>query len=236
MRLEALLGCMLLLVGCASEKSTSTPQVDRSKRAIHLSGGIEVDRDRGEVRVPARVGIDTGWIEQVACVQGSRDHESLLIVTAQPSTVHAGLLLLGLEPGHPGYWRFADPNGESPKVQRVSPVGSRVGIFVQSADASGQPREQPISEWLETAQDGQSFPTQPWVFGGSVFDSEDVYAADRSGSLVGLVTFGDEVLGLESIMADQTGVDAAEWQARDAAMPSPGTEVTLIIRPWQESD
>ena len=33
------------------------------------------------------------------------------------------------------------------------------------------------------------------------------YAADRSGSLVGLVTFGDEVLGLESVLSDQLSVD-----------------------------
>lgn len=238
----AVLALLVGLWGCGPDRvgGGSAPQPGVEKQAqqpakIELPGGIVVDRAARELRIPARVAIDMGWIEQVVCVEGSRDHESLLTVRVQPSTVHAGLLLLGLEPGRPGYWRFVDEGSDRPRVERVQPEGARVMVAARVPGPDGGFDEQPLSDWLRGAHNDEAFPNQPWVFGGSVFDTESGYAADRSGSLVGLVTFGDEVIGLESIMADQTGVDAAEWEAATGSMPKPGTDVVLIVRPWERA-
>ena len=65
-------------------------------------------------------------------------------------------------------------------------------------------------------------------------EAPEFFAADASGSLVGLVTFGDEVLGLERIRSDQVGVDAAEWMVRTGVVPPPGTPVQLVFRPWRD--
>ena len=51
--------------------------------------------------MPASIACNSGWLEQVACMVGTREHESLVVVEAKPSEVHAALLLLGLEPGTP---------------------------------------------------------------------------------------------------------------------------------------
>lgn len=229
---RAHLACLCALAGCASENPTATPPSEASERVIVLPDGVEVDRVEGEVRIPARVAIDVGWIEQVVCVQGSRDHESLLVVTALPSNVHAALLLLGLEPGHPGNWQFVQADGKTPEIERIAAEGDPVAISVRMIDADGNARTWPLAEWLLGMPGERKFPEQPWIFGGSVLLDDGAYAADQSGSLVGLVTFGDEVLGLETILADQVGVDAAEWEALTEAIPPPGTEVILVLRPW----
>ena len=54
--------------------------------------------------------------------------------------------------------------------------------------------------------------------------------ADSSGSIVGLVTFGDEVVGLSRVLADETSVQPQAWEANPERMPAIGTKVVLILR------
>ena len=56
------------------------------------------------------------------------------------------------------------------------------------------------------------------------------YVADRTGSVVGIVTFGDETIACTSVLSDQAELDAPEWQANSERMPEPGTRVELLIR------
>jgi hypothetical protein len=211
------------------------------KKPIELPGGIVVDREAGEVVVPAFVSIDVGWLEQVVCVRNTRDHEAILIVDVLPSQVHAALVLLGLNPGTPGYWRFEEVEGEiRPRVKRIRPEGDHVRVAVRRVSGDRN-TDEPISSWIVNAEDEGDFTEQPWVFGGSTFvrftpDGPERYSADQSGSLVGLVTFGDEVLGLKGVRSDQVDVDAALWGVRTEVVPNPGTRVELILAPWGEDD
>ena len=91
-----------------------------------------VDREAREVVVPAFVSIDVGWLEQVVCVRNTRDHEAILVVDVLPSQVHAALVLLGLDSGTPGYWRFEEMEGEiRPRVSRIQPEGDQVRVTVR---------------------------------------------------------------------------------------------------------
>jgi hypothetical protein len=56
------------------------------------------------------------------------------------------------------------------------------------------------------------------------------YVADRTGSIVGIVTFGDETIACDEVISDKADVDAPQWQARTERMPEPGTRVRLVIR------
>ena len=53
------------------------------------------DDDRPAIR------LELGWLEQVACAPATREHESLVVVNAKPSHIHAALLMAGFEPGTP---------------------------------------------------------------------------------------------------------------------------------------
>ena len=56
------------------------------------------------------------------------------------------------------------------------------------------------------------------------------YVADLSGSIIGLVTFDDEVIGFSRVIADQAAVHPPEWEVDPERIPPVGTEVRLVIR------
>ena len=94
----------------------------------------------------------------------------------------------------------------------------------------------PVSDWILDVQDRQPFPGSDWIFGGSlVLDEEPsrkagvTYLADRTGSIIGLVTFGDEVLGTPSVFPDSADIQPPEWIINTKAVPPPGTEVTILL-------
>ncbi|MEE2681188.1 MAG: YdjY domain-containing protein [Planctomycetota bacterium] len=203
---------------------------EAESEVVLLPGGVICDRIRGQVRIPGKVAVDVGYLEQVACIRGTREHEALVVVSCRPSDVHAALLLLGLESGRPGSWAYTDV-----EVKRIPPEGPQVRVQVRFVNGAGAVEEHPISAWLVGQPGDRVFPEQPWIFGGSMLDADGAhYRADSSGSLIGLVTFGDEVLGLGSVIADSTAIDAAEWEARSYLVPEPGTPVELVLSPWSD--
>ena len=208
-------------------REASATSASGATGVITLPHGVVCDRTRNQVVVTGEVAVDSGFLEQIACTSGTREHEALVVVNARPSDVHAALLLLGAQPGRPGRWEY----GET-EVHRRPPEGARLRVRVRFVDQSGALQEHPISSWVVGQPGDRPFPEQPWVFGGSVIDEQGSYRADSSGSLIGLVTFGDEVLGLESVVADSVEVDSAVWEAQTLLVPRPGTPVQLVLSAW----
>jgi hypothetical protein len=190
---------------------------------VRLGPRIEVDLAAREIRAEAQSALDAGWLEQAVCRAGTREHESVLAVDFAPRLLHAALLMLGLEPGRPGRWEV-DAAG---RVVRVSPQGPRLEVWVTLGE--GGAAEVPLTHWIRGIE-GQSLPEHPWVFAGSLGEG-DAYVADFSGSVVGLVTFGDEVIAYEEVLADAAAVDEPALLVREDRVPPPGTTVTLVIRP-----
>jgi hypothetical protein len=202
---------------------------------VAIAPGVVVDRERNEVRVAARVACNVGFLEQLVCLQGTREHESLLSIAVPPSSVHAGLLALGLEPGHPGRWR-SDTDGS---LVTQPPAGPEVEAFVRQIRGN-LIREAALRSWTE-ADDGSSL-ASPLVFAGSeirpnppslarIRGPGEHYVADFSGSVIGLATFGDEMIAVGTVHPHRDDVAAPVYRCRTGAMPAPGTAVTLIIRP-----
>jgi len=199
---------------------------------------LTVDLVNRVVEIDGYVSINAGWLEQVICTPPTRTHESIIVTPATPSHIHAALLLLGLEPGRPGRW-YAEVDESDGAVlgYRVEPpVGPMVRATVVY-ESNGQPIEVPINEWIRDHHTGLTLPDEPWVFAGSVMAEDqsgrEVYAADHSGSIMGLVTFGDEVLGWSEVLPDAAAVRAPEWEANTNAMPEIGAAV--VVRLWATS-
>ena len=187
-----------------------------------LGPGLAIDGETQTLHIQGLMSIDEGWLEQIACLEGTRDHEVLVTTRVLPSHIHAGLLLLGGEAGAPGSWRWTQD-----ALALTPPSGQDVDVFVQVAQ--GDPV--PVSQWIVSEQQ-KPFPDAPWSFAGSRFESSGTaerYEADLSGSLIGLVTFGDEVLAWRDVLPDQAVHQAPLWQVA-GDVPPPGTPVTLILR------
>jgi hypothetical protein len=207
-------------VGCAADirKAASSATLHPS---VHLLGG-------DQVQVQGQVSCRQGWLEQFVCGRGSREHESLVVTDAPPSVIHAALLAAGLVPGSPGAWKANAAGG----VDAVPPSGDAVEVLVQWR-LDGRDRIEPIQAWTERVRGGDAAAEPEFVFAGSRFDpapAGEVYAADRSGSVVGLVTFGDEVVAMRQVLPDQVDVAPPAWRARTSAMPLEGHPVTVILR------
>jgi len=202
-------------VGCAA-----------SAERVALHPAVSLQRGGGELQVQARVACTRGDLEQVCCARGTREHESLLVTDAPANSVQAGLLALGLRSGSPGSWRTA-PDG---RLEQVPPSGSLVEVLVRWQDGVAT-RETPVGGWLDDRRPGPS--DARFVFAGSRFVTTpqgERFAADLSGSIVGLVTFGDEVLALRQVVPDRAAVRPPAFRARTDAIPRQGVEVTLVIK------
>ena len=145
-RLSAM--CTLIAPAACTPASTTEEKLSPSKQVIQLPGGVVVDQGAREVRVPAVVAIDVGWLEQVVCTQGTREHESLLMVDVPPSEVHAALMLIGLEPGRPGTWVFEENESGTPRLRRIAPEGDLVEVRVAHRNQEGVLVEESVAEWI----------------------------------------------------------------------------------------
>ncbi len=219
---------LLTMASCAARQDVDVEP--RSSRLV-LSPGLWVEPDARRLGFRAWVCLDEGWLEQVVCGPGTREHESLMVSDVPASGIHAGLLLLGLEPGRPGRWRE-----EGAAVVALPPQGPGVRVAVRWIDESGRERSDGVDGWIRDVSDGASFPTDRWIFAGSIeLDGRDAeqagvrYLADRSGSIIGLVTFGDELLAAGDVIPDAADVHAPEWIAATSAVPPVGTEVTVEL-------
>ncbi len=215
---------MPMLWGCASTSTTKPGTV------VTPFEGVRVHAAAGRVEIQAFVCLDGGWLEQIACSPDTREHEALVVIKTRPSNIHAALLMAGVEPGSPGRWSYEDGT-----VSAVPPTGDHLDILVRS-ERDGRIVEEPIGSWIIGATDERPFPDVTWVFAGSVFaenpdwmEPGEHYVADLTGSIVGLVTFGDEVIGFRQVMADQESVEAMQWQVNTDHVPPIGTPVTLIL-------
>lgn len=221
-------------VGCA------TPMAARSD--VQLAPGISFNSDKHEVTIAAQVAARQGWLEQIVCKAGTREHESLLASQVPPRLIHAAMLAAGFVPGAPGSWQEVPDAKGNLSLVLVPPTGERVELLVRYRDTQGV-HELQLVEWVHgIAQSAESpqnpvFPSDRFVFAGSSVRPNppslgpgEHYVADYTGSIVGLVTFGDEVIAFSEVIPDRVDVVPPVWEAWTSRMPPEGTAVELIVR------
>lgn len=210
-----------------ADRQPSAP-AQPSPGTVSTAPGVWLGRQPPRVELEAEVCLDAGWLEQVACSPGTREHESLVAVRARPRDVHAALLLLGLEPGAPGSWRV-----EGDALVEVAPTGPPLRVLFRWYDADGASRETPAAEWIRDVVTGGPPALDRWLFAGSLIrtmpDGSQRYQADGSGSIVGLVTFGDEIVALPTVKPDAESIAEPQWEAWTERLPPVGTRVMLVL-------
>jgi hypothetical protein len=219
----------------------SMPESTRAEAWSAVSPRVRIDRARQAVAFDATAVISEGFLEQYVCTVGMREHESLFAFNGKASEIHAALLLAGFQPGTPGRWREVPSADGAFALERVPPAGDEV--FARVRLPSGE--ERPL-DWFVRASPvaphaADAMPPSRLVFGGSKFITSrkaqaEFYAADASGSLIGLVTFGDETIGAVDVIPDQVEVSPAVWEVFVGRMPPPGTEVTIVLARERAAD
>lgn len=227
-----------------NESRAPNPALDEELKKLKLPG-VAINLKERCVDIEARICLDKGMLELVACTNGSKEHESIVAVAARPMHIHTALLLLGADAGNPAMRQA--PRGEDGRWIDIPPRGSAVDVLVVFPDKAGKPAEHPISEFItrssaeaEVGRDAaadkkvdRQFPTHTFLFAGSHLVDDGPgprkYLSDESGHVISIATFGDELLCLSGVHSPQNG--ALEWQVNAVGLPAVGTKVTLRLRP-----
>ena len=146
----------------------------------------------------------------------------VVVMEMPPRVIHAALLALGAQPGHPA--RF------QPKYEL--PTGTEVAIEVRWKDAQGNRKQARAQDWLRNIKTGKS-PDMNWVFGGSGFwlneaTGERIYQAE-SGDFICVSNFASAMLDLP-VESSQSNEELS-FRAFTERIPPAGTPVTLVLKP-----
>jgi hypothetical protein len=220
-----------------------SPELKAELEKLQLPG-LRINIEEWSVDVDARVCLDNGMLELIACTKNTKEHESILQIHAKPSQIHTALLLLGARNGSPAMQQAVD--AEMTEFRQILPTGDPIGVFLVWKDESGKESERPIREFIKNVGSHGSpksgepqkrnvalLPTHTFLFAGSVLIPQEGgpkrYICDESGNVISLSTFGDELLCLPEIHADQNA--SLVWGANAEALPPVDTQVILRLRP-----
>lgn len=118
-----------------------------SPSLIELFPHVRIDLTASLIEIDATIALDTAsltapvFLEVALCTPGTRDHESIALTRATPSTVHAALLMLGLNPGSPGNVAARDD-----RLIRTPPTGDAVTITLRWTDPQGTQHSLPLAD------------------------------------------------------------------------------------------
>ncbi len=207
--------------------------------------GLRINLEDKCLDLEAKVCLDQGFLELVACTEGSKEHEAIIAVKSKAAHIHAALLLLGATPGNPAMRKPV--NEEMTRWIDLPPRGGEVKVTLLVPDESGKTVEHPISRFIrravddyqpDTEEEPEPFPTSTFLFAGSVLYKPEGgtprYLADDSGNVISLATFGDELLCLPGMHSKENG--ALEWEVDPTKLPALGSDVTLRLKPVQPEE
>ncbi|NCF94260.1 MAG: hypothetical protein GWQ05_25370 [Verrucomicrobiaceae bacterium] len=226
------LACLLVLAIAYAQETEQA--IERLKLP-----GIKINLDERCVDVESTVCLDEGTLEWVACTKHTKEHESIVATNAKAIHLHTALLLLGAKPGNPAAHKQVGDDEETRWID-VPPSGHHVEVFLVIETEEGKPVERPISDFIKSVHADEkeaTFPSNIFLFAGSHLIAEGkgprTYGCDRSGNVISITTFGDELLCLPDVYSHENG--ALRWQIDSSQLPRVGTQVTLRLRP-KEAD
>lgn len=201
--------------------------------------GIAIHPAERVVDVDAEVCLDQGALELIACTKDSKEHESIVMIHARPSHIHAALLLLGARNGHPAMRRPLDQ--QMTRWEDIPATGDLIDVSLAWKKEDGSPTERPLSDFLmrsveeespvDDKKDREKFPNS-FLFAGSHLGDEAEtprkYLAELSGNVISISTFGDELLCLPDIHGHEN--QALAWQIDPTHLPKKNTKVLLRLR------
>lgn len=205
-------------------KPVKLPKLPEPEGATRLSPKFDVwlDAKRGAVVVDGQVSLRRGMLEMFACIRNTKEHESVVTADTQAFLVHAGLLRLGAEPGHPAQF--------VPEFK--PPAGTEIDVTVEWRDAAGKPQTAKAQDWIRDLKTGKAM-TYPFVFAGSRFWTDEEtgkqYYQAEGGDFICVSNFGTASLDIP-VESSQSN-DALEFEAFTERVPPLGTPVRLVLKP-----
>ncbi|MCA9544804.1 MAG: hypothetical protein KC613_10455 [Myxococcales bacterium] len=199
------------------------PPIERIDANRVRVGKVLVDRAQHQLEIPAQVNMVEGILEYFVVASEGKLHESVLEAFAEPSHVHLGLILLGLETAK---WDRSDPMKMPTLIKR----GSDLDLFVEYVDPkTKETRRQRGESWLYNRKRKGSPGPLSWHFHGSTFWNGR-YTADSDRSLLALVPDETAVILMDGEFGNPYQGDQLGFEVYKDVIPPKDTAVTLILR------
>lgn len=183
---------------------------------------VEIDSQRKVLVIEGTICLREGQLELFACPKGTKEHESILSLATDATTVHAGLLAIGAEPGAPVKYN----------PEYVPASGPIVDIYVVWVGEDGKQKQMRAQEWVRSVQTKKELDSE-WVFGGSSFnvneETGERYYLANSGDLICVSNFATAALDLQ-IRSSQANAELM-FEAFTDRIPPKGTKVRLLLLP-----
>lgn len=193
--------------------------VQGDPKVKRFAPGVRIDWPNQTVEVDAEVVLRTGPLELFACSPRSREHESVVVVSARPMHIFQAMGLAGLEPGSPV--RYDEVRDVS-----FAPKGTSLDLRIRFRDGD-QDRLIPIEHWMRRVKQRQPPEWIDWVFAGSKSFDGGRFGADADGTVVCVVDFDTALI---SVGALRTADNDSLWlEANTERIPPIGTPCTLLI-------
>lgn len=209
------------------------PESAKAQRKIHpdpsglrrLSPEFNVWSDpvNKELVMVSEVVLREGGLELFACLKDTKEHEAIVAIDTKAFMLHAGLLALGAEAGHPVIFR--------PEYQKAT--GTPIDVLLEWKDPeTGETRHAKAQDWILNIETGKAMDSN-WVFGGSSFWEDELnnqqYYLAEDGDLICVANFHSAMLDvpIESSQAN----DNLMFDAYTERIPPLGTEVWVTLKP-----
>ena len=172
-----------------------------------------------------------GYPLEFFATYSNRSYESVVAVNVKPSIVHAGLLALGAEPGHPAKVERVPVSDDGEDVKIIPAAGTEVAIEVRWKDAQGKVQSCPAQHWVRNIKTRKELDSN-WVFAGSLFVTDETtgrkyYQAD-SGELICVLSLPTAMLDLP--IRSFGAIEARSFEAFEEHMPPEHTPVTFVAQ------
>lgn len=210
----------LLGLGEPGELRELVPGVRVGAGIVEFAGAVCADASHAQTPVV--------YLELLVTGPDSREHEALVVTKVKASAIHAGLLAAGLEHGSP----VREEGG-----RRIPASGDAVRVEVAVVGEEGPGPFVALSDWVvRIGHEDDAGPAQRltdaagWglVFAGSLL-TDGGYAADETGTIVGLTGFGTEIIGAAWGLSPWAAVDEPVWIVDAERVARFGTAVVVRI-------
>jgi hypothetical protein len=206
------------------------PAIEKIDADHYRIGKITFNRKNREIRFPAKVNMVEGLLEFLVVHENGKIHESLFVTDISATHLNLAFTLLRYPASHELYALPNDTGGLSdkfPEVPQEIKNAARIMIEVEvTQDAKS--RRRPVNEWIQHAGKKAAMPAGPWVYGGSeIYDGK--FVPESTGDIIAIFL-------ARSAMINYPGDDNRDddvWLPFAKRVPAQGTEVTLILSPFQ---
>lgn len=183
---------------------------------------VWADKKNRRVVVDGYIAIDNGQLEMLACIVGTKEHESVVAVFSRAQFIHAGLLAVGAKVGKPVAWE--------PEYQ--PPTGSEIQVLALWRDKDGSKKNIDTRQWVREVGTEDKVLSVNYVFAGSQMwkdpdSGEERYLAE-SGDLVCVSNFSTATLDVP--MNSSQANSGLMFAAFTERIPPRDTPVRLVLQ------